>query len=305
MIDASPPTVDVAGVGLITIDYLFRVAELPAFGASRRASAYHRACGGPVATALACLARLRASCRCVGKVGDDTEGDFLRHELRRQGVDVGRVRVAPGRSRVAVVLVEEGSGERGFLSYPESHPPFSARDLTPADVAGARVVHLDDADEVGLCAAKWAHASGATVVFDGTWQSDRLTEFLPLVDHAIVGEFFARGWLPGADDEDVLRRLVDMGAGTAVLTRGAAGCLSLVAGQLQAWPAFPVDVVDTTGAGDAFHGGFIHGLLQAWPLERSLPFAGATAALNCRGLGGQISLPTVAEVEALLKTLQA
>jgi ribokinase len=297
----APDDLDAVGIGLITTDYVYRVPEPPGFGRSVRASDGVRACGGPAATAMACLARLGASTRFIGKVGDDDEARFLRDELARQGVDVSRMRSAPGRTRTALVFVEESSGERGFLSRPEGHPPLEASDLTRADVTGARVVHLDDADEAGLQAARWARDAGATVVFDGTWLSDHLPAFLPFVDHAVVSEFFARRWLPDADDETILQRLVDLGAGTAVLTLGPRGWVALAEGDLHSGGAAPVDVVDTTGAGDAFHGGYIYGLLQGWDLPTRLRFAAATAALNCRALGGQAALPTRDEVESLLQ----
>jgi sugar/nucleoside kinase (ribokinase family) len=238
----------------------------------------------------------------VGRVGDDDEGRFLRAELARHGVDTTGLRSVPGRSRVALVLVDEASGERGFVSSPESHPPLTSGDFDPSDLAGARVVHIDDADDAGLQAALWGRQAGATVVFDGTWQSDHLAAFLPCVDYAVVSEFFARRWLPDADDEQILQRLVTLGAGAAVLTLGARGCVALADDAIQRCPAATASVVDTTGAGDAFHGGFIFGLLQDWPLERTLPFAAATAALNCRALGGQIGLPTLEEVAQMLRT---
>ena len=295
---ASP--VDVAGLGMVTVDHLFRVPELPAVGAPRRASGHARACGGPVPNALACLSRLGVSTRFVGKVGDDEEGDFARSELRRRGVDVSRVRVARGRSRLVLVLVEEDGGERAFVSRPESFPPLTGADLEAEDVAGARVLHLDDADDAAIGAARRARAGGAAVVLDGTWQSDRLEELLPLVDHAVVSGFFARRWLPGAGRWQVLRRLRALGAGTAVLTRGERGAAAEDHRGRVECPAPAVEVVDTTGAGDAFHGGFIFGVLQGWPLERTLPFACAAGALNCRALGGQAGLPSREEVEGLL-----
>lgn len=292
--------VDVVGVGMITTDYLYRVPHLPAFGASLRASGYVRACGGPAATALACLARLGTSTRFVGKTGDDHEGDFVAAELARFGVDTSGLRRGCGGSRVATVLVQGDSGERGFLSWPEAYELLRADELTPTDVAGARVILIDDADDVGLQAARWAQAEGAIVVFDGTWQSDHLEAFLPLVDHAVVSEFFARRWMPDANPDTVLTQLLELGAGTAVLTLGADGCVARSAQQELACPALPIDVVDTTGAGDAFHGGYIKALLEGAELPHRLRFASATAALNCRRLGGQQSLPTRAEIEALL-----
>ena len=280
-------SVEVVGLGLITTDYLYRIPRLPAFGSSVRASSYRRACGGPAATAMACLARLGIATRFVGKTGTDHEGEFIAGELARHGVDISRLRRATGASRVATVLVDEDTGERGFMSWPESFAPLSVTELDAHDVTDAQVLLVDDGDDVGLQAARWARDAGIPVVFDGTWQSEHLHDFLPLVDHAIVGEFFASRCLPDADNETILQQLTDLGARTAVLTLGAGGCMALSADGRIDCPAFPIDVVDTTGAGDAFHGGYIAALLDGAEIAERLRFASSTAALNCRGLGGK------------------
>lgn len=295
-------SVDLVAVGLITTDYVYLVGRLPAFGQSVRASQYVRACGGPAATAAACVSRLGYSARFVGRTGDDGEGDFVSRELAAHGVDIAALQRGQGRSRVATVLVDETTGERGFLSIPEEYRPLEAQDLDDRTFADARIVLIDDADSAGLQAARLAQQIGATIVFDGTWQSDCLEQFLPLVQHAVVGEFFARRWMPGSSDDDILRRLCDMGADTAVLTLGARGARGLTTGSgFVDCTAFELDVVDTTGAGDAFHGGYVAGLLEGLALPERMRFAAATAALNCRALGGQQALPTRVEVEQLLR----
>lgn len=304
----SPPAV--VGVGLVTIDDVFLVDSLPQFGRSQRARARTRQCGGPAATAMAALSRLGVSTRMIAKIGDDADGDFLCSELGAFGVDVSFVQRGKGASKVAAVFVDVNSGERGFLSTVEGFAPLGATDVRADALAGATIVHIDDADEAGLAAARLAHAAGQRVVFDGTWQSDQLDQFLPLVEAAIVSEFFARKWMPALDpatDADlILRRLLDLGANTAVLTCGDRGAVAMsVGGAPVSCPAFTVPVVDTTGAGDAFHGGYIYGMLQDWSLPRILRFAAATGALNCRQLGGQAGLPRRAEVEALLTSSQA
>ncbi|MBT3341806.1 MAG: hypothetical protein HN712_18300 [Gemmatimonadetes bacterium] len=291
----------VIGVGMMTIDDLCLVDELPAFGTSRRARARSRQCGGPAATAMAALSRLGIATRMLAKIGDDNHGDFLYHGLASFGVDVSCIQRGHGASRVASVFVDAATGERGFLSTPEGFEPLSSRDLDPATFSGAQIVHIDDADEAGLAAAKLADAAGQRVVFDGTWQSDHLAEFLPHVEAAIISEFFSQRWLPGVGEEEVLRRLLDLGAQTAVLTRGDRGSIAAAgSGPVTSCPAFCIDVVDTTGAGDAFHAGFIYSMLQLWPLPRTLRFASAMGALNCRQLGGQSGLPPLAQVVAFL-----
>tara|TARA_B100000959_G_C14912487_1_gene595750 strand:+ start:394 stop:1305 length:912 start_codon:yes stop_codon:yes gene_type:complete len=293
---------DAVGLGLVTVDELYLVDALPIFGESQRARARSRQCGGPAATAMATLARLGVSTRMVSRVGEDADGDFLCNQLAQFGVDVSGIQRGKGASRVAGVFVDAASGDRGFLSTPEDVAPLDAADIHADQFAGAQILHLDDADAAGLAAARLAREAGQRVVFDGTWQSDLLGEFLPLVEAAIVSDFFARHWMPQAPPEEILRALLAAGADVAVLTRGASGAVAATASQsLIEVPAFAVDVVDTTGAGDAFHGGYIYGMLQNWPLAQTLRFAAAAGALNCRALGGQIGLPDLATVQEFLE----
>ena len=293
---------EVIGVGLCTVDLLFAVPRPPIFGGLMRASAYLRQGGGPVATALVALARLGVSTRFIGRVGDDDDGDFIRADFAREGVDNSRIQVETGAlSRIALVLVDETTGERGFTARPENCRPLTAGDLDREDIAAARVLHLDDADEPSMQAARWAKEDGTCVVFDGTWNHEDLDAFLPLVDVPIVSEPFVEAWMPGASPREVIDRLWGFGPQIAVYTLGEKGCVVRWGEGEGAFPCFATDVVDTTGAGDAFHGGFIYGLLQGWKVEQVVRFASAVAALNCRQLGGRTGLPDRPEVDEFLR----
>lgn len=302
--DNSP---DVIGIGTCTADMLFVVPQPPAYGKSWRASQYLRQAGGPVSTALVTLARLGVSTRYVGRAGDDPEGVFIREEFEKEGVDVSRFMLEPNVfSRAVLVLVDQATGERCFTSRRETNTPLAISDLDRQEIESARVLHLDDADEASVQAAKWAKAAGVTVALDGTWYSEALEELLlPLVDMPIVSEAFAQGWMPDASPEAVVERLYEFGARIAAVTLGERGCVAKSEAGVLTFPAFPVDVVDTTGAGDAFHGGFIYGVLQDWDAAETVRFASAVASLNCRQLGGRSGLPTVVEVHQFLEQFPA
>ena len=256
-------TIDVIGLGLCTVDMLFVVDQQPSFDTTMRASQYMRQGGGPVPTALVALARLGASTSYVGKVGDDPDGDFIRAELEKEGVDTSPFVVVPDAlTRVALVLVEKATGERGFTTRPETCPDLGPTEFTRETIANARMLHLDDADPACMQAARWAREAGNTVVYDGTWLHDDLEEFLPLVDIPIVSEPMVRRWMPGATPQEVVDRLARHTDGICVYTLGERGSIGRWRNGTFLYPAFPVEVVDTTGAGDAFHGAFIYGLLQ-------------------------------------------
>ena len=149
-------------------------------------------------------------------------------------------------------------------------------------------------------AAIWAHEASRTVVFDGTWMHEDLEAFLPWVDVPIVSESLVRRWLPELSPEDVMKKLSEHGARLAIYTQGARGCVARWDNETHFFPALPVEVIDTTGAGDAFHKAALCGLYQQWAPGQIICFASATAALNCRALGGRTALPGRAEVEHLL-----
>ncbi len=301
----NPP--DVIGIGACTADMLFVVPQLPTFGQSWRASQYLRQAGGPVATALVTLARLGVSTRFIGRVGDDPEGEFIREEFRKEGVDVSRLMVEPDVfSRAVLVLVDQATGERCFTSRRETNTPLTPSDLDRQEIVSATVLHLDDANETSIQAAKWAKAAGVTVVLDGTHYKEELTEsLLPWVDIPIVSKTFAQEWMPDAPPKAVVQRLYEFNPRIAAVTLGERGCVAQWEAGLFTFPAFPVDVVDTTGAGDAFHGGFIYGALQDWSVTEIVRFASAVASINCRQLGGRSGLPTLEETYQFLEMFPA
>ena len=255
-----------------------------------------------VPTALVTLARLGVSTSYLGIIGDDEEGAAICDGLEKEGIDISRVVVDAGTvSRVVLVLVDSDSGERSFIPRRDSCRCLSAADLDRDLIASARILHLDDAADVSVEAAQWAREAGVSVVYDGTWAHAALDALLPMVDTAVVGEAFAKDWQPHATPEQVAQLLLASGARTAVVTLGSRGCVAAAEGQLIHCPAYPVDVVDTTGAGDAFHGGFIYGMLRNWQLLKCLRFASAVGALNCRQLRGRSGLPDAETVERFLK----
>ncbi|GAB4169137.1 MAG: sugar kinase [Geothermobacteraceae bacterium] len=246
--------------------------------------------GGPVATALVILARLGISVQFCGRIGCDADGRLIHADLEAEGVDCTLLqRDAQGRSQTAMVIAEQGRGRRNVFWQRRQGDGIQVDERVEVAIASAEVLLLDDLDaDAALTAARIARAAGTLTVLDGGSVRPRSRELLPLIDHLVVSERFARQWLPGAEPEAALMDLALFG-GQVTVTLGEGGCLSLVEGQPVLTPAFHVDAVDTTGCGDVFHAGYVYGLLQNWPLKRILEFASACAALKARGPGGRFA----------------
>ena len=292
---------DIIGIGVCTVDYLVIVPRLPKRNENMRARRFARELGGLASIALVAAARLGARAQLIARIGDDEAGDYIRGALLDEGIDVSRLLVAPGgESHVSVIVVHEPSGDRSIMTRLPTSQAVQKRDLRREDIAGARLLFVDKFTEATLQAAKWAREAGRHVLLDPSQPYAQIKPLLEYVTVPIVPEAWARAWLPDLPVGAVAERLCQEGAQIAVVTCGERGAVASWDGQTQAFPAFTVDVVDTTGAGDAYHGAFMYALLQGWDVPRMAEFAAAVGALNCRALGGRSALPRLDEVERFL-----
>ncbi|MFN2225099.1 MAG: carbohydrate kinase family protein [Anaerolineae bacterium] len=296
---------DVVGLGYCTYDILAIVPRLPEFDdvhMVHMADMVHDG-GGQAGTALVAAARLGARAGYVGVLDDDREGRWLREEFLREGVDVARLRVQPGNgTNVCLILVEESTARRAILCAARAdREALRANDADRAYVQAARALHLDGQFlPAAVQAARWARQAGVKVCFDGNHPRPGLEALLPLVDWLVVAEPFPAAQTGLEEPGQAARALLDLGPELVVVTLGEQGCAVWTQEEHLRVPGFRVDAVDTTGAGDAFHGAFLYGMLQGWDLRRVATFANAAAALNCQTLGGRRGLPGRAEVDDLL-----
>lgn len=256
-----------------------------------------------MATALVTLARLGVATALAGRIGGDDFGATIRAGLEAEGVDTRGLLLDPaGSSQFACITVQPSLGQRNIFWTRGSAAPLSASEIPTNDITSARLLHLDGLQlEASLAAAKLARCRGVTTVLDGGTLRPGMEKLLPLIDHLVVSERFVRQFAPESALAAALGRLLAWGAKAAVITLGDRGCLGRSAdGPLLHQPAFPVPVLDTTGCGDVFHGGYLFGLLQGWELAERLRFASACAALKTRALGGRTAIPHLDQVTAWL-----
>lgn len=298
--------VDVVGLGLNAMDYIAVVPRFPRPGGKTDIAQLSLEPGGQVATALTVCARMGLAARYVGSVGSDPLGRLQIESLQREGIDISHVRVVPdASSQMAFILVEAGVGERTIIWHRDQRLLYPPESVEPDVVTSGRILHLDGRDSAAaLRAARLAREAGVPVVIDiDRVYDDDTPRLLQTVDYLIAAEEFGGTFTGCADPLDAAAALAArFPQALTGITLGARGAVFVLDGQPERFPAYEVEVRDTTGAGDVFHGAFIVGLLRGWDVRRIIRFAQATAALKCRRLGARAGIPAAAEVEAFFAT---
>ena len=293
---------DVVGVGYSNIDFLGIVSRYPELDEKMKLTEFSRQGGGVTATAMATVSRLGGRASYIGKVGDDDFGKSAIAELEKDGVDVSHVVVQPGAaSQFSFVVVDQATGKRTIFWTP-SDVVMEPSDLRREDVISGNVLHVDaHHPRAALQAAEWANEAGIPVVMDAGTLREGSVEIAERTDALIASELFARQYT-GQNDPEVAARLMFTGRRTiSAVTLGARGCIYVTEEGVFHQPAFKVKVVDTTGAGDVFHGAFSFGLSQGWDFRRIVEFASAVAAIKCTKLGGRAGIATMAQVVEFLE----
>ncbi len=294
---------DVVGMGLNATDTVLLVRDFPALGGKERVVTVVEQAGGQVATALVTCRRLGLRGRYIGKVGDDAAGRFQMRSLRREGLDLRWTRVARGvGNQFAYIIVDQATGERTVFWDRDARLAVRPSDLTRDAVTSARVLHLDGCDvEACLVAARWARQAGIPVVADLDTVYKNVERLFPLIDYLIASTNFLPAVTGEADPFRVLEFMArEYGVVSPGMTLGREGALVRWRGRFYYSPGFVVETVDTTGAGDVFHGAFIYGLIREWKMERTLNFSNAMAGLNCTAIGARGGIRSQAQAERLM-----
>ena len=291
---------DVIGLGFAVRDTIGLVPHLPELDEGVILEDLTLQGGGPVAQALVTLARLGASVGFVGRLGDDAVGEEIRTGLAEEGIDLSFLQIEPGaRSPQSMILVDKPTGKRSICAFPGTAGDIDLDDDTLAYLGSGRFLHLDGhSPEAALTAANAAFRRGVRICLDAGAGAS-IDPMLPLVEATtvlIAAERFAMGVASNGAVESGAAHLLHMGPEIVVVTRGEQGSSTWTRDTAFSTPGFPVTAVDTTGAGDVFHGAYLYGLLQGWDLVSTAEFAGAVAALKCTRLGGRAAIPRLPEV---------
>lgn len=285
---------DIIGIGRPCVDYAIRVSQLPKANQGCGVLDASWQGGGVIPTGLVSASRCGLHCAMLGSVGDDLFGQFCIEDLIAHGVDVSWMRVRKGRrTDVGLILSDDETKGRSIVYRGGDYEPFSMEELDLGFLEKADYLYLDSAGELHIEAAKYAKAHGMKTLIDaGLRNLDFYADILPWIDYFIGSEHLYRATFPEGTYRDNLQKVRDMGVQTVVFTFGGKGARALDETGYYEVDAFPVEVVDTLGAGDVFHGAFFYGLKHGYSLPETIRFASAVSAIKCTAIGGRAGIPT-------------
>lgn len=300
---------DIVGLGLATVDILIRLREMPTWEAVSPISDFGLDGGGPVATACVAASRLGAKVGYIGTVGSGLLGEIKLRSLSEYGLDLSKVvRQNQPESQVVLVYVHEETGERVFAGLRTwEQKPLQVEELDRDYITSARFLHLDGTHlEAAIQAARWMKEARKQVSLDGSRTdgkplSSDMIELIRFVDILICGSGFGKSLTGYTDPWKAGEAMLALGPKIVVQTEGKLGSYTQTFQERFHTPAFEVNVIDTTGAGDVFHGAFLVGLCHGWDLRKVALFASAVAALKCTCLGGRRGIPDFQKVMDFLR----
>ena len=299
---------DCVGLGMNVLDILIRMDEMPTWEHSVNPSRVLVDGGGLAATAIITAQQFGLRTAFIGTYGNDPMGEIKHNLMTKHGVDLSHdVQMDAPENQICVVLVDENNGERHFqpLQFFWSHFLTHA-ELDYDFLRSADMLHIDGYHpEAALAASQTMRAEGRLVMFDAGRTSEKQLSsendaLSRNCDYLISGSGFLQA-LTGMDDlQEAGRKALDYGPRVVVQTEGELGCYTFTRDECFHTPAFAVQAVDTTGAGDVFHGAYLYGIHHGWELHTITRFATAAAALECTQLGGRVSIPPLSAVVQFL-----
>lgn len=297
---------DVVGVGYPVQDMLVRIEQIPKARVhvlSKILSSSWQG-GGMVSTGLVAASVLGASAGIIGVVGGDLYGKACINDFRMNGVDTSHLLIDEGETtNYTIVLTETSTKERCFVANDGSKRALAAAELDEAYIRQAKYLLITEMDEVSIRAAEIAKANGMKVVIDADLYEKRTMDHIHLIDVFVCSEEFYQGLFQDEEYITHCREIQAMGPEVAVVTLGDKGCRGVYGDTVINQKAFTgIDVIDTNGAGDVFHGAFIYGMVQEWEPEYIARFACAVSAVKCTRQGGRAGIPDAKTARRFLET---
>lgn len=298
------PQFDVVGVGLNATDTLLVVPHFPAYAGKVPFQEEMLSPGGQVASAMVTCARLGLRTKYIGAVGDDERGRIQMASLLEAKINLDHLQVREGcANQSAYIIIDQKTGERTVLWRRPDCLRIAASEIKPEQITCARLLHIDGHDTPAVeRAARIAGRAGMPVTVDVDTIYHGFDRVLPHVDYLVASSDFPVQWTNESDPFRALEMIQnEYKMRVAAMTLGAHGALALENGRFFYSPAFVVNCVDTTGAGDVFHGAFCYAVLHDMAMREALDFCNAMAALNCMALGARGGIRGLEEVRGLME----
>lgn len=298
------PEFDVVGVGLNATDTLLLLPHFPAYAGKVPFEEEMLSPGGQVASAMVTCARLGLRVKYIGTLGDDERGRIQLESLRAAGINLDHLQVRQGcANQSAYILIDRSTGERTVLWRRPDGLRLAPSEITPEQITCARLLHIDGHDTPTVeRAARIARQAGLPVTVDVDTVYHGFDKVLPYVDYLVASSEFPVQWTDERDPFKALELIQnEYRMFLAAMTLGPHGALARVEGRFIYSPAFVVNCVDTTGAGDVFHGAFCYAVLQGMSISEALDFSNAMAALNCTALGARGGIRSFEEAHMLMR----
>jgi len=290
--------IDVLCVGNASYDLVFSLKSHPSADEKTIAENFHECGGGPAANAAVTVSRLGLKSAFAGYLGNDHFGDRIIEEFKNNGVNSSLVIRDRYQTPLSSILVKP-SGDRTVVHF-RGNPEPLPRGSINLDQVHTKLILFDGHEPlISPALAQTARAKGIRTMLDAGSVHSGTTELMDKVDYLVCSETFAADYTQQKNPSEAAQALAEI-CPNVIITLGNRGLFWHWAGHEGALPAFDVHVVDTNGAGDAFHGAFASAMVRNRPLESALQFASAVAALTCTKTGGRPGIPTKSKVEEFL-----
>lgn len=259
--------------------------------------------GGKVATGMVAAARLGAQCAMLGAVGDDDYGKFVLRDFERHGIDISGMQVREGETTsLSIVLSDRETNGRSIVYRSGSAEAPAVGALDESIITDCEWFFISRGSEVCLDAARKAKAAGAKVIIDADSYDSNVMENLDLIDAFVASEFVYDVLFKNKNYEENCKKVFEMGPPVVVFTLGPKGCVGYSKDGFFQLDSHKVQVADTVGAGDVYHGAFAVGMVEGMTAEQAAVLATAVACIKCTRIGGRAGIPDRQTAERFMAT---
>jgi len=295
---------DIIGMGRPCIDILTVVEKLPKSNSGSGILDYSRQGGGNVATAMVAAARLGAKTGMIGVTGSCLHGKAIREDFKYNNVDISHIVTVDGPNDFAIILSDLETKGRSILYKGNNLRRIKTGDLDKDYITSADILHLEGCGEPEKTAALWMKEAGKKVAYDVAGYSEQIQKFTPYIDYFIASEFYYKTAFGSDEDyEKNCKIIAESGPEIVVFTLGEKGCVGYTKSEgFFVEDGFKVNVFDTLGAGDVYHGAFLAGLSKGFTARQTARFANAVSAVKICYIGGRAGIPTFDVVDKFMKT---